>query len=225
MIIMKIRRHYWSCSKLADKIRGVEKLSASTGEGWNGWHSAVKEKHPIRYWLAEEGLDILQEIVYTPYDIYNTIYSYIRNRYIDRTNSLTASKTDIPPGQYADLDSRIVFCLFNEMQKFVEFNREHLEFSLTLKGKENKNQVKYAKDLMKIYKWWTEDYRNRPDPYDASGFGAFYENHESVLDVLTSDKSEELKAAIDKINEIEKQYYDEETKMLISLIKIRNNLW
>ena len=221
----QLRVNYWSCSKFADKIRGVDKLRAASSEGWKEWHKTAKEKHPIRYWIAEEGLDIIQDIVYIPYDIYKTIQSYIRNRFIDKTNSLTASSTDIPPGQYADLDSRIVFCMFNEVQKFVEHNREQIEFSLNLKGKENKNQVKHAKELMKIYKWWTEDYRNRPDPYDASGFGAFYEKHESVLDALTSDKSEELKVALDNINEIEKRYYDEDTKMLISLIKIRSNLW
>ena len=221
----QIRRNYWSCSKLANKIRGIDKLRAASSEGWKEWHKSTKEKHPIRYWIAEEGLDILQDIVYIPYDIYKTIESYIRNRFIDRTNSLTASKTDIPPGQYADLYSRILFCLFNEMENFVERNQDQIEFSLALKDKKDKNQLKYAKELMKIYKWWTEDYRNRPDPYEVSGFHAFYENNESVLDVMSNDKNDELQAAINKINELEKQYYDEDTKMLIRLIKIRNNLW
>lgn len=223
--LFQLRTNYWSCSKLADKIRGVKKLRVATSEGWNEWHKSTKEKHPIRYWIAEEGLDILQDIVYIPYDIYKTIESYIRNRFINRTNSLTASKTDIPPGQYADLDSRILFSLFNEMENFVEHNRDQIEFSLALNNKRDKNQLKYAKELMKIYNWWTEDYRNRPDPYEVSGFHTFYKNNESVLDVISNDKNDELQAAIDKINELEKQYYDEDTKMLIRLIKIRNNLW
>jgi len=55
---------YWSCSKLADWIRGTEKGSSKSGRGWSEWTKASKENHPYRHWLAEDGLDYLQNFVY-----------------------------------------------------------------------------------------------------------------------------------------------------------------
>lgn len=113
-------RNYWTCSKFADWLRGSDKPNAETSRGWSQWRRASKEKHPFRFWLAEEGLDHLQDIwCYIPERI-NDVRYYINNRWISRAHSLTAHPRDIKPGAWCDVGNRFLPCLFNELVDFVE---------------------------------------------------------------------------------------------------------
>lgn len=115
-----MRNHYWTCSKFADWIRGTTKGGAKTSDGWDEWEKAAKAKYPIRWWLAEEGLDILQTIVFWPTDKLYAIKYYINNRWVTRTHQLTANARDIRPGDWCDVGNRFLPCLFNELVDFVE---------------------------------------------------------------------------------------------------------
>jgi hypothetical protein len=115
-----MRNHYWTCSKFADWLRGTTKGGAKTSDGWDEWEKAAKAKYPIRWWLAEEGLDILQTIVFWPTDKLYAIKYYINNRWVTRTHSLTAHARDIRPGDWCDVGNRFLPCMFNELVDFVE---------------------------------------------------------------------------------------------------------
>ena len=115
-----MRNHYWTCSKFADWLRGTAKPKAETGEGWRVWNKKAKAAHPWRYWLADEGLDILQTIFYWPTDKLYAIKYYINNRWVTRTHALTAHPRDIKPGDWCDVGNRFLPCLFNELVDFVE---------------------------------------------------------------------------------------------------------
>jgi hypothetical protein len=115
-----MRNHYWTCSKFADWIRGTAKLKAGTSEEWDEWTTTAQMRHNFRYWLAEEGLDYLQKIVYFIPDKLYAIKYYINNRWVSRTHSLTAHPRDIKPGQWQDVGNRFLPCLFNELVDFVE---------------------------------------------------------------------------------------------------------
>jgi hypothetical protein len=91
-----------------------------TSEQWNDWEVRAKATYPIRWWLAEEGLDYLQKIVYYPTDTIHAIKYYINNRFVTRTHALTAHSRDIKPGQWCDVGNRFLPCLFNELVDFVE---------------------------------------------------------------------------------------------------------
>ena len=112
--------HYWSCSPFADWIRGTKKLSAGTSEEWDEWNTAAQIKHNFRYWLAEEALGHIQDFVTWPVRKIHDIKYYINNRWVTRTNSLTAHPRDIKPGQWQDLGNRFLPCLFNQLVDFVE---------------------------------------------------------------------------------------------------------
>ena len=112
--------HYWSCSRFADWLRGTPKLSAGTSDEWRDWHDQARGYNPIRYWLAEEALDHIQDFVTWPVrKIYDVKY-YINNRFVTRTHALTAHARDIKPGQWQDVGNRFLPCLFNELVDFVE---------------------------------------------------------------------------------------------------------
>jgi len=115
-----MRNHYWSCSRFSDWLRGTMKPGAETSRGWKEWNTEAQKNHPVRYWLAEEGLDYLQKIFFFIPDTLYSIKYYINNRWVTRTHALTAHPRDIKPGQWQDVGYRFLPCLFNELVDYVE---------------------------------------------------------------------------------------------------------
>ena len=115
-----MRNHYWTIGPFADWLRGTPSPGPQTSQGWREWHAEAQTRHPVRYWLAEEGLDYLQRFFYyIPDKLYGLKY-YINNRWVTKTHALTASPRDIPRGEWRDVGSRFMPCLFNELRDFVE---------------------------------------------------------------------------------------------------------
>ena len=94
-------------------------------------------------------------------------------------------------------------------------------------------QAASAREQLALYDWWKNIRPIRPDAYDASGWTAYCEKirDKKGIDFLCdiTDRSPEdeaeSKAALDKLCEIEQSYEDEDTEMLIRLIRARNHLW
>jgi hypothetical protein len=134
-----MRSHYWACSKFADWLRGTTKLKCGTSEEWHDWEGRAKAAYPIRWWLAEEGLDHVQKFVYYIPDKLNDIRYYINNRFVSYSHGLTAHPRDIKPGQWQDVGNRFLPCLFNELVDFVEIETawSHIAWSDDGKAKYN----------------------------------------------------------------------------------------
>jgi hypothetical protein len=115
--------NYWSCTKFADVIRGTPKLSVGTSDEWEDWRKAAQSVSGIRYWIAEEGLGMVQDFVTWPVRKIYDIKYYVNNRWVSRTHSLTAHPRDIKPGQWQDVGNRFLLCLFNELVDFVEVEK------------------------------------------------------------------------------------------------------
>jgi len=144
-----MRNHYWTCSRFADWLRGTAKPDAETGDGWRVWRKRAQAAHPWRYWLADEGLDILQKIVYWPTDQLYAIKYYVNNRWITRSHALTAHPSDIRPGEWQDVGNRFLPCLFNELVDFVEL--ELAWWHLVWEGREKR--AKYNAPWWR-FGWW-----------------------------------------------------------------------
>lgn len=123
-----MRTNYWSCTKFADRIRGTAKPVALDADGWKTWKQDARKKHPIRYWIADEGLDHLQDFIMWPTDKLYSLKYYIVNRWIDQSHALVAHPKHIKPGQWMDLDYRILYCLFDELVDFVEIEKAYSNF-------------------------------------------------------------------------------------------------
>jgi len=109
-------------------------------------------------------------------------------------------------------------------EEFLEEGEKHLA--------EPTYQAKAAKEIIELYTWWTTVYRNRPDPYEASGWTAYCEAARLANGgrlSFSGDKSPELaemsKIAMDKMHKMEEAYEAEDEAMMIRLIKIRQSLW
>ena len=122
-----------------------------------------------------------------------------------------------------------------------EAGLEYLRWAETLTNKdfieegekeEPTHQAIAAKEIIELYTWWTTTYRNRPDPYEASGWTNYCElsrlQNGGRLS-FSSDKTPEMKAMSDtaheKLRELEAAYEAEDEAMMIRLIKIRQSLW
>jgi hypothetical protein len=276
-----MRNHYWTCSKFADWIRGTPKGGAKTSEGWDDWHKLAGQSR-FRYWLAEEGLDYLQKVVFfIPDTLYGFKY-YINNRFVTRTHALTASPRDIKRGDWCDVGNRFLPCLFNELVDFIEVEQawhhiawgsdedkakynapfwstgwfrwrtwrcpqaglDNLEWQRNLRWKEDEvgpdhkelgkltPQAVKAQEILDLYTWWTVTYRNRPDPYEASGWSAACEAQRIANGgklSFSTPKDPVLKKQSDNahklLRKIEADYEKEDEAMMIRLIKVRHGLW
>lgn len=251
--MIRLRLHRWTCGKVADFIRGEEKPFALGWHEWNDWHENAKKNRPVRYWLAENGLNKLQNICYFPYDVYRTVWIYVRNRWIDQTHMID---TGLKPGGYYEFDTKLLHGLFNELCHYVEvelahlhsydntkqyvFKRGHcpqagldyLDWAAALTMGEsfqldnddpdyNKPtvQAESAKIIRTLYLWWKNIRPLRFDPHllydgvtDSEIFGS------KILSASTQE-------IFDKVEEMEQQYEREDTDMLISLVKVRGNVW
>lgn len=253
-------KEYWSDSKLADWVRGTDKLKCGSIEEWNKWEETAKANHPVRFWIAEEGFDLLQELVYwLPDKIYSAKY-YIANRWIAQTHALVANSKHIKRGSWAEFEQKVLYCLFDELVNYVEIQaasenyRWDTEKIKTRKwwqvGKWSLKSWRSAEDgieritwlrdqfkedgrtgpyesyneILELYRWWTEIFPNREDPYITSGWVEHCKKHPMFLFNDDAEVREIERGMLDQINLIEKQHFDEEQEMLHRLIKIRQTL-
>jgi hypothetical protein len=94
-------------------------------------------------------------------------------------------------------------------------------------------QAERAREIKELYVWWTDTYRTRPDPHDASGWTEYCKAsriaNNGKFNWATQDKSPELKKMSNKshklLQKIEAAYEAEDEAMLIRLVRIRNSLW
>jgi len=128
-----MRKTYWSCTKFADWLRGTKKLSAGTSEEWDKWNRNAKAKNSIRYWLAEEALDKIQNVVYfIPDTIYSIKYAWT-NRFVTKTHTLTSN---LPRWKWHELDTRILHCMFDELVNYVEIELAAANFRFDTEARE-----------------------------------------------------------------------------------------
>ena len=92
-------------------------------------------------------------------------------------------------------------------------------------------QAQDAREILELYTWWTEVYRNRPDPYEASGWSAWCESRRDDGDFLLGFESESAMdqahsdRMLKKLQELEQAYEQEDEAMMIRLVRVRGALW
>lgn len=126
--------NYWSSSRVADWIRGVPRLKRGTSAEWRAWREEVK-KTPIRAWLAEELLDILQDICYFPLDVCRSFRIWFIDRFITKTYLI---KTTLKKDQFNEAPSRLLYGAFQVLCDFIEIEKASM-YVHTADEEERKN--------------------------------------------------------------------------------------
>lgn len=234
--------------KYLSKKLGKPKV-ASSGR-WAEWENASKREHPFLFWLINVLEDLhyfftrtLPTWAYTPF--------YFLNNWAYGTHKLpTGSRI----GKWQELNTRMLQGIFTSLTNFVDMECavNNLRFSkarrdlfghrtwlrlgwrnprlgLEYLGEQSESCIGYgqydwASEVIELYIWWKWVYPNRPDPYEASGWNALYENTDSPFQV-TKKYPEESRKALEELHRIEAECEAEDTEMLIRLVKVRNFLW
>lgn len=253
--MLRQRYNYWTCSKFADWIRGEKKPFALEWGKWDEWKEEQKKKRPVRFWLSDTFLGWLQDIVYFPSDIYHSVDIYVRNRWIDKTHVIQTGfkpgkfyeiDDKIMHGLFNELVDFVEKDLAHKGQygsktkfKFkngrcVDAAYAYFKWCNNLKEKNEDgrrvltDQAKSSRQIQKLYEWWTKTRPSRIDPYDASGWGEVCKVDDITLfddKNKTRTQLRKQKQALKKLGDIEEKYDNEDTNMLIELIKIRHHLW
>lgn len=229
-----MRHNYWSNSKFADKVRGIDKpISLPMGQ-WSVWEEDCKKEKPIRFWLSDTALDALQNFLYWPHDQYSKVCRYLRNRFISKTHTL---QTRLKKGQWHEFEERLLCGCFEALVDFVEVEigmgykpyrsrqrgLEHLEWESNLEYDKDGGmglddggngvptpQALTAIKIRELYLWWKDTRPNRPDPWDLvkrAEDELSYEERYGCMDLLTES------------------YHQEDEERLIELIKLRQTIW
>jgi len=159
-----MRSRYWSVGKFADWVRGTPSPDMGTSAEWREWESKAKSAHPLRYWLAEEGLSGLQSVICWPIDRLYDVKYWINNRYVTKTHALTSN---LKKGQWYDLDTRLLHCLFDELVNHVEIELAASNFRWDKEAREKYNTPFWA---VGWFRWRT--YRNSEAGMDYLNWAA-----------------------------------------------------
>lgn len=244
-----MKNTYWSCSKLGQWL--LPRPEAASSKEWKEWEDNAKANTPIRYFIVEVCMDNVQNVVFYIPNKINDIRHYIINRYITKTHALTSNLTR---GAYHEYDERILHSAFDELVNFIinekgwmqiitnsdkypskkataELGLEYLQWETTLtkdyldpsdpEYNDKTDQAIVAEWIIKAYNWWVIERPNRPDASDASGWSEYCNNHPDIF----NDDYETTHPMIEKMTQLEEAYYNEDSEMLIQLIKYRNRLW
>lgn len=245
------RFSYWSCTRFADLVRGVKKPLALGFDEWGEWRKKARAERPLRFFFAEVVLNKIQNAILFPFDIWRSAAFYRENRFVSKTHFL---KTGLRPGQYHELDQRILHGLFNELKDFVEvelawshmvgdneggfkFRRgrcpdagiAHLNWALNLKYDDSL----FAK---------TDSRFGKPTPQAKSAakilelYNWWIERSNRPDPMEASCWSEYCKdkpgvsdkvgrSAFNRLQKIEDAYEKEDDKMIVRLVKLRKHLW
>lgn len=164
-----MRIKYWSNSKFADWVRGVQKPPYLEWRQWDTWNEVTKLSKPLRYFLAEEGLDRLQDIVMFPNDVVYSIRLWIENKYINKTHALTSSS--LKRGDFHEFETRMLHCLFDELVNFVECEKAWMAVIC------ESDPVKYPRPKFRFFK----TYRNRQAGLDYLNWEASVRDNNGEL--------------------------------------------
>jgi hypothetical protein len=92
-------------------------------------------------------------------------------------------------------------------------------------------QALAAREILELYMWWTVERPARPDPYDASGWTKYCEQRrEGNRDFFdfedrSAEEAEQGRVSSGRLHAIEAEYEQEDTDMLVRLIRVRDHLW
>lgn len=174
-------------------MRLLRKLRYTLGElKYYILHRTVDKYHVVKTGL-EPGYRDKDEIIL--HVNFNILKEYVECELAWMDYICTEDKKKIAAYRFDYWMTRIFFREF----RAPELGLEHLDWEISLPGKDNKHQRMSAKKIKKLYLWWVHDRPQRKDIYDY----------------------QDLKESL----ALEDKYNKEDHDMLVKLMEVRRCLW
>lgn len=211
---------------------------ALTWEEWREFDKEFKKNAPVRFFIKNIILVRIKQIKRRYID---DSINWVRYRTTRRFHIIN---TGLKPGYY-DKDHIMLHGNFSILKNYVEVECaamhnwdkpvkeandgvKHLEWEISL-GEESPRQSESAKEILTLYKWWTEIRPNRERvklPIKAEEALSKRKWTDTFFDTMERvEKDDEYKNYIKESHEQTDAWNQEDDDMLIRLIKIRKNLW
>jgi len=224
---------------------------SGTSEQWQAFDEGCKHVYPIRYWLNEKLIPntwdpcmrflikIKNQIRYRFIQRFHIIDTKLKPAYYDTDyliiNGMFSLLVDFIEVEKAwmqtiseDLYKKPSWYKWRPFTRSKKLGLEYLDWEINLKNKSNEleintSQSDSAEIQKELYLWWTEKRPARKDPYDLMSGPEFIKGGD--IDYMLKNNTPEIKKIYEEINKLEEEYYNEDSEMLIKLIKVRSSLW
>ena len=203
-LLPKTRVTYWSNGPVAEYVRKIlkapKKPRAATMEEWNVWEREYKINHRFTYIITDICLSTIQNAIYFPSDIMNTVAYYFRNRF---TRKYSYIDTKLNRWEYHSRSERVLHALAEMVVDYVEVSLasrqywnntkkyklpkfkpfrcpdaglDYLRWEIDLVKTDtySADQSNIAIEVLALYHWWTHVRPSREDPAIASGWSNWY---------------------------------------------------
>jgi len=199
---------YACCDSLAKKL-GLNRPQWGTSQQWREWEASQKAIRPIRYWTWYYAQEAVMWAEIWLVDKPNRLHSWL---YCALTGAHVMKSKSIKLGDWEEFDVKLLHCCFDEIVDFVE-----IECASMMEGKGWKAGFEYLKvtedyETMALYNWWKHERPERIEPHELVEYD---ENFNEKPGSISCDDYER----------IEKDQWDEDTEMLIRLIRHRGRIW
>lgn len=166
----RFRANYWSCGSVANWILRTfcktDKPRAMTMEGWAEWKRNAQQTNRIAFWVADTGLNLVQDVIRWPLDVAESAVYQVRMRFIERRHVM---RTGLPAGFY-EYDTRLLHAMFTELVDFVEVEKAWMSVLWS-----DEDAVKYK------LPWWAKRRLTRFGRWRCKQAGIDYLNWEISL--------------------------------------------
>jgi hypothetical protein len=99
------------------KFANNPKPAFASAQRWVEWETEFKKSHPFIFWVTEEFLYNVQNVVMWIPDLWDTFRIYIDNRFVVKTHMIS---THLQRGVWHETEERLLHGAFNLLVDFVE---------------------------------------------------------------------------------------------------------
>ncbi len=214
---------YWVIDKLFNKIQDILYYPSDIFYHYKQYivNRYISKTHAIVTTLSKGDWHESSELIL--YGMFQVLVNFVE---VEKSNMYYWCHSEERPWYY---NKFFKWTRYREPEKGLKY----LEWEISLTD-ESPHQAESAAQVLELYNWWVHIRPNRPDPWKASGLEEYYKSQDdgtrkSVWKMLNHNRDSIEQQRVNDMRhrqeELEQQYVEEDTNMLIRLIKLRDAMW
>jgi len=211
----------------------------SLKQNLTNYYELIKEKIDDILYDSKYYFDcVIDPIIYRTTRRYHVVDTKLKPRYYDKDTIILHSMFSILV-DFVEIEKAWLNTWYNEnkYKKLPWFKRKFGGFRSPEDGLayltweiEQSNKVEFlsqaeaAKEIFELYDWWKNIRPNRKDPLELACYDEHFDNNKDWP--LSGKKlTDEQTKCLDDVNKYQEDQYNEDSEMLMRIIKTRNCMW